>query len=150
MALFVELSTSVDFLLGVRNIWPGFGLVAPTEITLGEIRSSCPSTTLRTGAVLAPEANSGLETKTWTRIADGLASGGSPIVLLRLLLLPQATRLAPATATSRISNRDRLKRGAPKNIRNGQLDARSGIIAELFRGCARSVRTYAAAEGLPP
>ena len=49
--LFEALKTSVNLLLGNKTIIPGVGLVAPTEITPGESRSSCPSTTFRTGAV---------------------------------------------------------------------------------------------------
>src|SRR5450755_1399663 len=85
MELFVALKTSVNLLLGDRTIRPGVGLVAPTEITLGEIRSSSPSTTFRTGAVDVPAENNGLETKTCTRMVAGFASGGNPGVLLGLL-----------------------------------------------------------------
>ena len=49
--LFVALNTRVKRLFGNRTIIPGKGLLDTTEITPGEIRSSCPSTTFRTGVV---------------------------------------------------------------------------------------------------
>src|ERR1700680_5112832 len=82
MELFEALKTRVNFLLGNRTIGPGVGLVAHTEITLGESRSSCPSTTFRTGTVDEPLANKGLETKTCTLIVAGFATGPDPTMLL--------------------------------------------------------------------
>src|SRR6266446_3924602 len=149
-ALFEALKTSVFFLLGNSTIMPGVGLVAPMETTLGEIRSSCPSTTFKTGTEPAPAENKGLETKTCTLIVAGFACGGNPRVLLKLLLFPQETRMALAATRSRMESADCLKRGAPKNMRNGELDARNRIIAEPFhRGAqvAHWVRTVRAFPG---
>jgi len=73
MELFEELKTSVNLLLGNKTIRPGEGLVAPTEITPGDNRSVCPSTTFRTAAVDEPLGNSGLETKTCALMVAGLA-----------------------------------------------------------------------------
>jgi hypothetical protein len=78
MELFEALKTSVNFLLGYKTIWPGVGLVAPTETTLGEIRSCCPSTTFRTGTADEPVENKGLETKTCTLMVAGFACVGKP------------------------------------------------------------------------
>jgi hypothetical protein len=41
--------------------------------------------------------------------------------------------MALAVTRTRMANPDCLKRGAPKNIRNGELDARNGIITEPSR-----------------
>ena len=75
MELFEALKTRVNLLLGNKTIKPGVGLVAPTEITPGESRSRCPSTTFRTGAVLVTLGNNGLETKTCTLMVAGFAPG---------------------------------------------------------------------------
>src|SRR6185312_5041149 len=80
--LFAALKTRVNLLLGNNTIKPGLLLVVPTEITAGESRSLCPSTTFRTGAVELPLGNKGLETKTCTLMVAGFAPGVPPMGLL--------------------------------------------------------------------
>jgi hypothetical protein len=79
MELFEELKTAVKALLGNSTIRPGVGAVDPREITFGEIRSVCPSTTFTTGALEAPLGNSGLETKTGTLMVAGFAIVFEPV-----------------------------------------------------------------------
>jgi len=81
MELFEELKTRVNPLLGNKTIRPGEGLVAPTEITPADSKSSCPSTTLRTAAVDDPFGNKGLETKTCSLIVAGFAWVVEPVEL---------------------------------------------------------------------
>ena len=121
----------------------------PTGTTLGDSRSRCPSTTFSTGEVAVERVNNGLETKTCTRMVDGLASVGNPGVT-KLLLLPQDSSTAQAAATSRMASADCLKRRAPKDMRNGELDARNGIIAEPFPRCAPGRISREVPQGLKP
>jgi hypothetical protein len=81
MALFEELKTAVNVLLGKRTISPGVGALDPREITLGEIKSVSPSTIFKTGRLEVPVGERGLETKTGTLIVAGLATVFEPVGL---------------------------------------------------------------------